>query len=490
MLRTYFGLSLLISCILISSGWAITNGDFEYGDLTGWSTDAGGSGIASADYGTGHTGDYCAKLFLGGVGSWVAIDQTESVANEGEIWKVEGWCYKTGGTCLFGWYDGAEQTVSAGSWTKYTDTITFGSGDSKAVDFYLSGTVGSSAYLDDVVTSRIYESLNNHGTFESLSDITTYWMFEKYGDGTAAGNITWETSYAGQDGVARINQNSGEKGKITQVITVTSTGWYTATAKVATDISEQAKQQKVYLYLYEYDTSFNPAATGNLIIQPGKGGFGGSGVWRDLKISFYSSSTIIGVQVVAINPITTAVSGSLYIDNVFITAGASQPTGIVGINNASFDSTIGGWVLESYADATATGAGTWDWVSFYQGQNGVCYASQTSGQKGKMSEGANVTYAQHDAIGTIWVYSDATLQANTQKVYLYIYSYDNSGYSNIQESGNAILQPGKWTQGVWRPLKFGYSPLTNYNIIQFVGINPVGKPSQSIYFDEVSVKQD
>jgi hypothetical protein len=487
MIKKCIFLSLIVSSILISSGWALTNGNFESGDLSGWSIYYTNSGQATVDYGTAHTGDYCARLYLGSVSSDVSIDQSESEAGEGETWKVEGWCYKTGGTCNFGWYAGSEQNVTAGSWVKYSDTITFGSGQSKEVDFYLTGILGSTAYLDDVVTSRVYQTLNQYGSFDSSGDLI-YWFFQKYGDGTGPGTINWISSYNGQNGVIQMSQNAGEKAQLSQVFSVPSSGWYTATAKVATDISDPTKQQKVYLYLQELASDTTVAATGNIIIQPGKGGFGGTGIWRDLKISFYATNTLLGVQVVGIAPLGTGVvGGNLYIDDVFVNAGASQPTGNVTITNANFDSNITGWTLELYADGYSTG--TWDWTTTTDG-NGICYASQTSGEKGKLSQVANLPYAQHDAIGSLWVYSGAAAMANTQKVYLYIYSYANSSYANIQESGNVILQPGKWAQGVWRELKFGYSPLTNYNYVQFVGINKTGQPPQSIYFDSVSVKQD
>ncbi|MCX7919604.1 MAG: hypothetical protein N3A72_08380, partial [bacterium] len=82
----------------------------------------------------------------------------------------------------------------------------------------------------------------------------------------------------------------------------------------------------------------------------------------------------------------------------------------------------------------------------------------------------------------------ATVLGQTQKVYLYLYSYD-SGYTKIIESGNAILQPGKWVPGQWRQVQVGYRPLTPYNAVQLVAINPSGNPYQAIYFDAVELKQ-
>jgi hypothetical protein len=488
MLKRYFGLSLIIICFMITSGWAISNGTFEDGTLNYWSVTTRNFGTAQAKMGTAHSGKYSAWLNLGGADSWVGLYQSESEAAEGETWTVEGWCYNFGGsTCRFGWHDHTGQNVTASNWSKYTDTIKFGANSTRWVEIYLDGIRDAAAYMDDVKTYRVFLGLNHYESFDVAQD-TEYWFFEKYVDGTDSGTLSWVSTYNGQDGVVQITQNPGEKAQLSRVFTVASAGWYTATAKVATDISDQANQQKVYLYLQELDSDYLVTATGNIVIQPGKGGFGGAGTWRSLKVSFYAANTILGVQVVAINPITTGASGSLYVDNVIVTAGATLPSGNVTISNANFNSNISNWTVEVYGDGYS--AGTWGWLNAYTGHTGICYATQTSGEKGKISQTVNLPYAQHDATGSIWVYSGSPTKAVTQKVYLYIYSYDNSSYSSIVESGNAILQPGKWTPGVWRELKFGYAPKTNYNVVQIVGINKVGQTTQAIYFDNVVVKQD
>ncbi|MDI6785044.1 MAG: hypothetical protein QME64_13240 [bacterium] len=153
MLKKIIISNLMLGCILATLGWAIENGDFEYGVPSPWNTY--GTGVANVEFGTARTGDYCAKLFIGGVSQYAGIYQAESAAAVGETWKVEGWAKRIGGSCVFGWYDGPQVTVTSGSWTKITDTITFGSGATKEVDFYLSGTMGSSAYLDDVITYKV-----------------------------------------------------------------------------------------------------------------------------------------------------------------------------------------------------------------------------------------------------------------------------------------------------------------------------------------------
>ncbi|MFB3896731.1 MAG: hypothetical protein ACE14V_10560 [bacterium] len=492
MVRRLWGLSLVIvwTGIFISSSWAISNGTFENGTLNYWAITTRNYGTAQVKWGTAHNGEYSAWLNLGGADSYAKIYQPESGAEEGETWTVEGWCYNfafSGGTCRFGWDDHTRQMITKSTWSKYTDTMTFGSATAHWVAFSLEGIRDVSAYLDDVVAYRVFRGLNHYESFDVAKD-TTYWFFEKYGDGTGSGTLSWISTYNNQNGVVQITQDSGEKGQLSRVFTVSSAGWYTATAMVATDISDQANQQKVYLYLQELGSDYQVAATGNIVLQSGKGGFSGANIWRNLKISFYATNTILSVQVVAINPITTGLRGSLYIDNVVVTAGAAQPTGSTAVKNTGFTSNISNWTLEVYGDGYGTG--TWGWLNNYASHTGLCYATQTSGQKGKISQTVNLPYAQHDVIGSLWVYSGATAKGNIQKIYLYIYSYNNSSYDAIVESGNAILEPGKWTPGVWRELKFGYSPLTNYNVVQIVGINKAGQPTQAIYFDSVSVKQD
>ncbi|MDI6783023.1 MAG: hypothetical protein QME64_02885, partial [bacterium] len=61
--------------------------------------------------------------------------------------------------------------------------------------------------------------MNNYGAFTSESD-TTYWLFEKYGDGTSAGTLSWISTYQ----CIAITQTPGQKAKFTQLFSVPSTG--------------------------------------------------------------------------------------------------------------------------------------------------------------------------------------------------------------------------------------------------------------------------
>jgi hypothetical protein len=344
--------------------------------------------------------------------------------------------------------------------------------------------ISANGYTDAFVTKMalvaISPYLNSYSEF-TISNDTIQWYWEIYGDGLDAGTLSWSSSYMNRSGIAKVTQIHGEKGKLTQIFSVPSTGWYTAKANIATDIAETIKQQKVYLYLQELDNSTTIAATGNIVVQPGAGGFSQANVWRELKISFYAQHTILAVQVVAINPTNSGITGSLYLDYIRVAAGAPIPTRPVKLTNYSFDSGTTGWMFEPSGDAYYPGIWTTAWS--------VLALTQDGGMKGKASQLFQVSSTSwKNVYATVWVYSDATSFSNTQKIYLYIYSYD-SGYTKIIESGNAILQPGRWSPGQWQQLQFVYPVMTLYNVVQIVGINPTGNPWSTIYFDDVEIKQ-
>jgi hypothetical protein len=333
-------------------------------------------------------------------------------------------------------------------------------------------------------------NINSFGEFITSSDISN-WYFERYGDGTDSGTLTWVPEYNQQSGVLRMTQRPGDKGKLTQIFTVPSPGWYTAKAKVATDITDANRQQKVYFYIQEYNQNTVLSAVANQVVSPGSGSFAGPGLWKQLEISFYASNTIVGLQVVGINNSSSGTIGNMYIDDILVYAASAdfdRPLGKMNIpiSNADFDSNISDWMVQVYADGT--GPGVWSWLNNVAGHNGVIQCNQAGGERGKVSQLFNLPVAKKTVTAKIWVYSDARNKDYTQKVYLYLYSYDST-YKKIIENGNAILQAGQWTPGVWRELKLGCIPFTTYNSIQFVSINPNGNASSSIYFDNIEVLQ-
>ncbi|MCX7920369.1 MAG: hypothetical protein N3A72_12360, partial [bacterium] len=362
---------------------------------------------------------------------------------------------------------------------------------SGSAEIIVTATPDSSSNDWDKEIIRVYEVLNSYGQFTVSSD-TSRWYFEKYGDGTGTGTLSRITAYAGQSGVLKLTQTPGQKAKLSQIVTVPAPGWYTARAKVATDIADTTKQQKVYLYLYELSEDTAIIACANQVIASGAGGFGGSGVWKNLMVSFYTQSTIVSVQVVGINPTNSSITGSLYIDNIWVYRAPPQVERCYGatnvaIANASFDTSTSNWLLQVYGDGTGTG--TWTWINNLFGREGLICGTQAGGEKAKLSQLFRFPTADKNATASVWVYSGATSQRETQKVYLYLYSFD-SGYNKIKESGNAILYAGQWTPGEWRQIRFGYTPMHSYNAIQVVSINPSGNPRVNIYFDDIEVNQD
>ncbi|MFB3897370.1 MAG: right-handed parallel beta-helix repeat-containing protein [bacterium] len=338
---------------------------------------------------------------------------------------------------------------------------------------------------------RVYEIVNTNGHFGVASD-TTKWYFQLYSDGTGPGTLSWVTGYSDGSGIAKITQTAGQKGKIGQTFKVSKPGWYTARARIATDMTAASKQQKVYLYLQELNASDQIIEVANQVLSSGAGAFTGAGGYRDLEITYYAKGTSLGVQLVAINPASSGVTGSIYIDNIWVYPappivsrcyGATQ----VDLANANFDTTTTAWMVEVYSDGT--GPGTWSWDTGWAGRTGLLKVNQAGGEKGKASQLFTFPSEQRSASASVWVYSGATSSSNSQKVYLYLYSYD-AGYAKVVESGNAILQAGMWTPNQWRELKFGYTPLTAVNAVQVVAINQTGKPAANIYFDEISVDQD
>ncbi|MFB3897774.1 MAG: carboxypeptidase regulatory-like domain-containing protein [bacterium] len=334
---------------------------------------------------------------------------------------------------------------------------------------------------EDGTPPNIY--LNSYGAFTIASN-TTHWYFEPYGDAPASGDLSWVNTFNGEDRVIQMRQEPGQKGKLSQVFSVPSTGWYTAIAKVCTDIADRRHQQKAYLYLQVLDGESAVSFSGNLAIQPGAGGWGNASTWREMQISFYAQNTLISVQLVGINPANGGNRGNIYLAYLWVSAGGPQATTPVSLTNPSFDDGTTGWMYQLYGDGL--GMGTWNGLSDWAGRTGVLEGALLAGEKGKVSQ--LYTAPTTATLGSVWVYSGATSMRDTQKVYLYLYSLDSNNQAVI-ESGTVTLQPGRWTPGEWQQIQFGYPSLTSDNAVQLVVINRNENPSETIYFDDVEVLQ-
>jgi hypothetical protein len=349
---------------------------------------------------------------------------------------------------------------------------------------------GNEEYFGVVDINRVpkpaYYDIQNFFTIAGSNFLTaqetTDWILEPYGDASSAGSLSWISSHMGYQGVAKIYQLPGEKAKLTKVFSVPTSGWYTATTRVATDITALSQHQKIYLYLQGLDNNqIKSAAT--MVIAPYSNAFSGGQIWRDLAVSYYAINTHLAVQLVAINPADSGTWGSLYFDEVWVKAGAPQPTTPVALNNPVFENGTTGWLIQPYGDATS--AGLWDTWS------GLLFAGQGGGQKGKVSQLYSSSSETENLFASVWVYSDVASASETQKVYLYSYdylSYDPyNPYGWIVDSGNVTLYAGKWTPRQWQEIKIGYKPYTHANAVQMVSINPPDNPWATIYFDTVEI---
>jgi hypothetical protein len=354
--------------------------------------------------------------------------------------------------------------------TGYTRSSTYFPTTPGAFDTLFNG-----GFSDAFVTKISLMPYFSYGEFTISSD-TNYWYFEKYGDGIGPGTLLLDTTY----GFVAIYQSPGEKAKLSQVFSVPSSGWYTAQAKVWTTISDSSKQQKVYLYLQELDTTNAVVATGTQLIQSGSGYFGSAWNPKDLEISFYTQGTKLAVQLVTINPANSGESGSLCIDYIRVTAGVSEPLNEITLTNPSFDNGTIGWILEPYGTAPTAGI----WTTAYSN----LILAQVGGQKGQASQLFSLPSTGQNVYASAWVYSDVATMSSTQKIYLSLYDY-SFGYSQVIDSGNMILQPGKWTPRQWQQLQLVFPASTNNNSVQLVGINPVSNSWAGLYFDEVELKQ-
>jgi hypothetical protein len=330
-----------------------------------------------------------------------------------------------------------------------------------------------------IVQQQKLSYLNSYGEFTASVD-TGYWYYEKYGDAADAGALEIDTSTTGYISFTQI---PGQKAKLSQVFSVPSTGWYTANAKVWTTVDDPSQHQKVYLYIQELDAENAVAACSNQVVYSGTGYFPGAGLVNpindELSISYYANDTNLVVQLVSINPSYSSVTGSLVVDYLRVVAGAPQPVSIIStLTNTGFDEGTTGWMLEKYGDAAVAGI----WTGAYSN----LILSQDSGMKGKASQLCSVDTGK-PVYGSVWVYSDASTSTQAQKVYLYIYDYTN-GYGQVMASGNAILQAGRWSPNQWHQVQFVYIPVSEYNAVQIVGINP-GNPWEALYFDTLELKQ-
>jgi len=150
MKKVIWALMLGLMVGMVGMGWAFTD-DFEGGNP--WTDNQGSVNISITQNHT--TGGMYSMLGVATFSAPAVAYRQETSAAVGESWTVTGWIFRNGGTVQFGWNDHtlSNQSGSTNTWVQVTDTITFSTGATFDVKFFVSGT-GTQAYLDDVVTSK------------------------------------------------------------------------------------------------------------------------------------------------------------------------------------------------------------------------------------------------------------------------------------------------------------------------------------------------
>ncbi|MFB3897729.1 MAG: SBBP repeat-containing protein, partial [bacterium] len=435
------------------------------------------------DFGSGIAVDYLGNAYITGytdsLNYPITLDAINSTSNGGNRDAFITELNSNGSALLYSTYLGGENDDYGYSLAVDSSGNCYVTGMTSSPNFPTTINAFDTSYnggCDAFVTKvSLNPYFNTNGEFTDSND-TNYWYFEKYGDAMAPGAVALDTTY----GFAVIYQSPGEKGKLTQVFSVPSPGWYTAKAKVWTTIASHSQQQKVYLYLQELDEHNQVVSSGNQVVEAGSGYFDGDWNPKELAISFYAHGTKLAVQLVAINSFDSGEYGSIGIDYIRVTDGAPELLDAIALVNPSFDNGFIGWDLERYSGTATAGIWTTAWSNLI--------LAQVGGQKGKASQTFFLPTPEKNIYASAWVYSDVSSMHNTQKVYLYFYDY-TMAYLQVIDNASMILQSGKWTPREWHQLQLVFPSSSQYNSVQLVGINPAANSWAGLYFDEVEVKQ-
>ena len=156
------------AALVKGSNNVLQNGDFETGDITGWTNLYGACTLSMT---AGHTGSY-ALSFQGG--QWNQTRQKVSVqANTN--YTLSGWAKDANGASFLVKDGGDTQniaqisTTSGSEWKKYS--VTFNTGDNTSIYVgVMAGSGGGSAIFDDISLEKeeaTVENLSTNGDFET-----------------------------------------------------------------------------------------------------------------------------------------------------------------------------------------------------------------------------------------------------------------------------------------------------------------------------------
>jgi hypothetical protein len=227
------------SQIIVLSGPAIANGDFETGNLAGWNASYN-SGITTTNP---HGGTYAGQINApaGGKGS---IEQVVTGLTPNTSYTLTGWVRTDGSATILGakQYDTAgdnqDATTTATGWTQLTDQFTTGTTNTSVDIYCYRATAGTSACDDTTLLATPPAGSVANGDFETGN--LAGWN-ASYNSRVTTNNPHGGT-YAGQ-----INAPAGGKGSIEQVVTgLTPNTSYTLTGWVRTDGSATILGAKQY----------------------------------------------------------------------------------------------------------------------------------------------------------------------------------------------------------------------------------------------------
>ncbi|MFB3896109.1 MAG: hypothetical protein ACE14V_07390 [bacterium] len=148
-------------------------------------------------------------------------------------------------------------------------------------------------YLRVVADAPIPVSVVSTLTNTGFDEGTTGWMLERYGDAVVAG--IWTGAYSN----LILSQDSGMKGKASQVCSIDTGKPVYGSVWVYSDASTSSQSQKVYLYVYDYTNGYGQImASGNAILQSGRWN---PNQWHQIQFVYIPASEYNAVQVVGIN---------------------------------------------------------------------------------------------------------------------------------------------------------------------------------------------
>jgi len=182
-LRLIFTLICLLLLVnQVSAENRVTNGDFETGDLTGWTAD-GTNGVTGIEVGTdyAHNGTYGCKIPASGDRTWRSIKQDVDLT---DVDKLEFWYWSDGTSSNAPFMlliDGSEKWSTYGDhdWTYVEIDVSSYSGE-HTIEFQsvsgLNQGEGIGVYLDDVVAETVeyYDitfNFKDYNTQQLLNDV-------------------------------------------------------------------------------------------------------------------------------------------------------------------------------------------------------------------------------------------------------------------------------------------------------------------------------